>query len=95
LLVVAKPAMYAARAAATGGLLVRSPGAHLDARAGRRRRTVIREAADAIAVSWLRIDSTSVSRTTASANDASTTSTGEPGKYTSPSAYPLTSPENR
>ena len=41
---------------------------------------VIREAADAIAVSWLRIDRTSVSRITPSANVDSTTSTGDCGK---------------
>jgi hypothetical protein len=40
----------------------------------------IREAADAIAQSWFRTDSTSVSSTTASANGASTTRIGEPGK---------------
>ena len=36
-----------------------------------------------------------VSSTTASAKVASTLSSGEPGKYTSPSAYPRMSPENR
>jgi hypothetical protein len=45
----------------------------------------MRLAAAATALSWLRIDSTSVSSTTASANVPSTTSTGEPGKYVSPS----------
>ena len=47
---------------------------------------VIREAAEAIALSWLRIDNTRVSSTTASAKLPSTTSTGEPGKKHSPSA---------
>jgi hypothetical protein len=40
----------------------------------------IREAAEAIAQSWLRIDSVIVSSTTASANVPSTTMMGEPGK---------------
>ena len=46
----------------------------------------IRAAADAIAVSWLKIDSASVSSTTHSAKLPCTASTGEPGKYNSPSA---------
>ena len=46
---------------------------------------VIREAAEAIAESWLRIDSSTVSSTTASANVDSTTISGEHGKYISPS----------
>jgi hypothetical protein len=40
----------------------------------------MREAAEAIALSWFRTDSTSVSSSTASANVASTTRIGEPGK---------------
>jgi hypothetical protein len=40
----------------------------------------IRAAADAIAVSWLRIDNTRVSSTTHSANVPCTDNTGEPGK---------------
>ena len=40
----------------------------------------IRDAADAIAESWLRMARASVSSTTASANGASTTRIGEPGK---------------
>ncbi len=44
----------------------RSPAAH-----------VIREAADAIAESWLRIESSTVSSSTASANVDSTLSSGE------------------
>jgi len=46
----------------------------------------IREAADATAQSWFSIDSTTVSRSTDSANVPSTTRIGDPGKYTSPSA---------
>ena len=46
----------------------------------------MRAAADAIAVSWLKIDSASVSSTTHSPNVPCTDSTGEPGKYSSPSA---------
>ncbi len=45
----------------------------------------IRAAAEATALSWLRIDSASVSSSTASANVPTTVSTGEPGKYSSPS----------
>jgi hypothetical protein len=41
---------------------------------------VIRDAADATALSWLRMDRTTVSSTTPWAKSASTTSTGEPGK---------------
>jgi hypothetical protein len=46
----------------------------------------MRAAAEAIALSWLRIDSASVSSSTPSANGARTVSTGEPGKNRSPSA---------
>jgi hypothetical protein len=46
----------------------------------------IRAAADATALSWLRMLSVSVSSSTASAKVPSTVSTGEPGKKTSPSA---------
>ncbi len=77
--VAANPAMYAARAAATAAsswvrrepisMQGRSPAAE-----------VIRDAADAMALSWLRMLSTSVSSTTPCAKSASTTSTGEPGK---------------
>src|SRR5579862_2737507 len=79
------PAMYAARAAATAApswvrrdpisISERPPAAD-----------TIRDAADAIAQSWFRIESTMVSSSTASANVPSTTRIGEPGKYTSPSA---------
>ena len=55
---------------------------------------VIREAADAIAEGGCR-SSSSVSRRTASAKVPSTISSGEYGKYASPSAYPHTSPEKR
>lgn len=74
-----KPAMYAARAAATAessparrdpiSASGRSPAA-----------TDMRAAAVAIAESWLSTDSTSVSRMTASANVPSTVNSGEPGK---------------
>jgi hypothetical protein len=40
----------------------------------------IRDAADAIAQSWLRMDRDMVSSSTASANVPSTTRMGEPGK---------------
>ncbi|CFE60944.1 Uncharacterised protein [Mycobacterium tuberculosis] len=46
----------------------------------------MRAAAEAIAVSWLKIDSTSVSSRTHSAKLPRTESTGDPGKYSSPSA---------
>ena len=46
----------------------------------------MRAAADATAVSWLKIDNASVSSTTHSAKLPVTDSTGEPGKYSSPSA---------
>ena len=45
----------------------------------------MRAAADAMAVSWLRIDRASVSRITHSAKVPCMDSTGEPGKYISPS----------
>ena len=40
----------------------------------------IRDAADAMALSWFRIDKVTVSSSTASANVPSTTRIGEPGK---------------
>jgi hypothetical protein len=46
----------------------------------------IRAPADTIALSWLRIERTSVSSTTASAKVPRTVNSGEPGKYSSPSA---------
>ena len=46
---------------------------------------IIREAAEAIAQSWLSTESRYVSRMQASANVDSTISTGEFGKYASPS----------
>src|SRR5664280_946664 len=52
----------------------------------------IRAAADAIAQSWFRMDSASVSRITAAPKVPVTVSTGEPGKYSSPSRYPSMSP---
>ena len=55
---------------------------------------VIRLAAAATALSWLSTLSTTVSSSTASAKVPSTTSTGEPGKNASPSAYPHTDPLN-
>ena len=48
--------------------------------------TTIRAAADATAASWLRIDRTSVSSTTASAKVPVTVNSGEYGKNSSPSA---------
>ncbi len=45
----------------------------------------MRAAAAAIALSWLMIDSTTVSSSTHSANVPRIVSTGEPGKYSSPS----------
>ena len=45
----------------------------------------MRAAADATALSWLRIDNASVSSMTASANVPLTVRIGEPGKYSSPS----------
>ena len=73
------PAMYAARAAATAAssCVRREPismmGRPPDASA-------MREAAVAIAQSWLRMDNASVSSSTASPNVDSTTRIGEPGK---------------
>jgi hypothetical protein len=62
---------------------------------GRPRAAVtIRAAAAAIAASWLRIDRIRVSRTTHSANVPDTVRIGDPGKNSSPSAYPSMSPEN-
>jgi hypothetical protein len=45
----------------------------------------MRDAAEAMALSWLRIDRVSVSRRTASAKVDSTMRIGEPGKKHSPS----------
>ena len=47
--------------------------------------TIRAPAAEAIAQSWLRTDSASVSSSTASAKVPRTVRTGEPGKYSSPS----------
>jgi hypothetical protein len=52
----------------------------------------MRAAAAAMAQSWLSTDSASVSRTTHSANVPDTVRIGEPGKNSSPSAYPSMSP---
>jgi hypothetical protein len=46
----------------------------------------IRAAAEATALSWLKIDRASVSSSTHSAKVPVTDNTGEPGKYSSPSA---------
>ena len=81
----AKPARYAARAAATAA----SSWARREpiSISGRPRAAVtIRAAAAAIAQSWLSTESTSVSSTTHSAKVPETVSTGEPGKKSSPSA---------
>ena len=73
------PAMYAARALATAAISwVRREPISMSGRPSAA--FTIRDAAEAIAQSWLRIASTRVSRTTASANGASTTRIGEPGK---------------
>ena len=47
---------------------------------------IIRDPAEATPLSWLRIDSTTVSSTTASSKLPSMRSTGEFGKYSSPSS---------
>ena len=74
--VVTKPAMYAARAAATAASsCVRRDPISMHGRSPAAQ--VIREAADAIAESWLRIESSSVSSSTASAKVDSTTISGE------------------
>ena len=54
--------------------------------------SLIRAAADAIAQSWLSTESSTVSWTTHSAKVPSTVRTGEYGKKSSPSRYPVTSP---
>jgi hypothetical protein len=85
LLVLAKPATYAARAAATAACSwVRREPISMHGRS--HAAAFIRLAAAATAQSWLRMLSTSVSSSTASANVPSTTSSGEPGKKQSPSA---------
>ena len=81
----AKPARYAARAAATAASSwVRRDPISISGRPSAA--VTIRAAAEATALSWLRTDSASVSRTTASAKLPSTVSTGEPGRKSSPSA---------
>jgi hypothetical protein len=83
--VIAKPATYAARAAATAAcscvrrLPISSSGRPFAA-------ITIRAAAEATAVSWLSTDSTSVSSSSPSPKQPSTVSTGEPGEYVSPFA---------
>lgn len=79
LLLAAKPAMYAARAAATAACswARREP---ISMHGRRPAAVVIRDAAVATAESKFSTDSASVSSTTASAKLASTTSTGEFGK---------------
>ena len=82
--VAPKPTMYAARAAATADS---SPARREPISASGRSPAAMdmRAAAVATAQSWLSTLSASVSRITASANVPSTVSTGEPGKYSSPS----------
>ncbi len=94
LLVAVNPAMYAARAAA---IAESSPARRepISARGRSPAATLIRAAADAIAESWLSTDRTRVSSTTASANVPSTVRIGEPGKYSSPSRYPVSVPVKR
>ena len=77
--VVAKPARYAARAAATAARswVRRDPISIMGLLSAA---VTIREAAEATAQSWLKTESASVSSTTASANVPSTTRIGEPGK---------------
>ena len=89
--------MYAARAAATAArsCVRREPISISGRPPGPPAAVTIREAADAMAQSWFMIDSTRVSRRTASANVPSTTMMGDPGKYTSPSAYPQMFPPKR
>ncbi len=75
----ANPATYAARAAATAACSwVRREPISMQGRPAAA--PVIRLAALAMALSWLRMLSTRVSSSTASANVPSTTSSGEPGK---------------
>jgi hypothetical protein len=89
--VEAKPARYAARAAATAASswVRREPISMI----GRPRAAVtIRAAAAATALSWLSTDRISVSSTTHSPKPPDTVRIGEPGKNSSPSAYPSMSP---
>ena len=82
--VAPKPARYAARAAATAASSwVRRLPISMSGRPSAA--FTIREAAAATAQSWFRIERITVSRTTASANGASTTRMGEYGKNSSPS----------
>ena len=53
--------------------------------------STMRAAAEAIALSALSTDSASVSSSSASPKQPCTVSTGEPGAYVDPSAYPLMS----
>ena len=79
LLVLANPATYAARAAATAARSwVRRDPISMHGRPPAA--AVIRLAAAATAQSWLSTLSTRVSSSTASAKVPSTTSSGEPGK---------------
>ncbi len=82
--VAAKPASQAARAAATAACswLRRLP---ISTRGRPPAASTIRAAAAAIAESWFRTERTKVSSSTDSANVPVTVSTGEPGKYSSPS----------
>ena len=85
--VPAKPAMYGGPGGGDRCLLVRPARAHLQH--GRSPAAlVMRDAADATAESKFRIERSSVSSRTASAKVPSTSSTGEPGKNTSPSRSP-------
>ena len=80
-----KPATYAARAAATADISwVRREPISISGRPAAA--LTMRAAAEAIAQSWLKMDSAKVSNSTHSANVPWTDSTGEPGKYSSPSA---------
>ena len=81
---LSNPAMTAARAAAAAdSSCVRRDPISMHGRVPAAE--IIREAAEAIAQSWLSTESRYVSRMQASANVDSTISTGEFGKYASPS----------
>jgi hypothetical protein len=83
--VEAKPARTAARAAATAASSwVRREPISMHGRS--QAAETMRAAAEAMALSWLSIDSARVSSRTPSAKLDRTVSTGDPGKYSSPSA---------
>ncbi len=82
---LSKPAITAARAAATAdSSWVRREPISTQGRVPAA--VIMREAAEAMALSWLRIERMYVSRMQASAKVDSTIRMGELGKYASPSA---------